>query len=340
MRIASRSSIAVLAALLLAGCGSSSTSAGGGSGKSVILVTPSPVGSDHFLQLAVAGGQKAAKELGAKFKLYESNDPTSIAQNVDAAVRAKPSVLVGVSFSFDDVFTKVAPQHPSQRFLEVDSCPKKQAANVTCVAFKEQEAAYLAGIEAGALTKKKKLGVVAALDSPFIHRWIDPFFAGAKSVDPAVTGTPLYVGGSNPFSDPARAKAQAQSLAGGGADIIEAAASGGNQGVFQAAAAKGFTAFGVDTNECPASPGHVVDNVLKHVDVAEYNAIKDVVGGKTGGAKVYGLAEGGVGVTALDPGLASSQCLIANYPAVVAKVKQASADIVSGKTKVADPLSS
>ncbi|GAA0319233.1 BMP family ABC transporter substrate-binding protein [Actinoallomurus spadix] len=327
--------------LLLTACGGSGTSASSskGSAKSVILITPTPVGTDSFLQLSVAGGKKAAQELGASFKLYESNDPTSIARNVDAAVRARPTVLIGVSFSFDDVFATVPAQHPSQQFLEVDSCPKKQPANVTCVAFKEHEAAYLAGVEAGRLSGNHRLGVVAALDSPFIHRWIDPFFAGAKSVAPQTNGTPLYVGGSNPFSDPARAKAQAQTLASAkGADVIEAAASGGNPGVFQAAAAGGFKSFGVDVNQCRLSPGNVIDNVLKHVDVAEYNAIKDVAAGKTGGSKVYGLAENGVGVTALDSDLASSGCTVAANPAVVAKVKQVRDDIVAGRIKVADPL--
>ncbi|WP_433190294.1 BMP family ABC transporter substrate-binding protein [Actinoallomurus sp. CA-150999] len=328
--------------LLLTACGAASGTSGSsskGSGKSVILITPTPVGTDSFLQLSVAGGKKAARELGASFKLYESHDPTSIAQNVDAAVRAKPTVIIGVTFSFDDVLGTVPAQHPSQQFLEVDSCPKKQATNLTCVAFKEHEAAYLAGVEAGQLSKKHKLGVVAALDSPFIHRWIDPFFAGAKSVAPQTTGTPLYVGGGNPFSDPARAKAQAQTLsASKGADIIEAAASGGNQGVFQAAAAGGFKSFGVDVDQCKLSPGNVIDNVLKHVDVAEYNAIKDVAAGKSGGYKIYGLAENGVGVTALDSDLASSGCTVASDPAVVAKVKQVRDDIVAGKIKVADPV--
>jgi basic membrane protein A len=330
---------ALLPLLLLTACGSGSGTSSKGTGKSVILITPSPVGTDSFLQLSVAGGKKAAQELGASFKLYESHDPTSIAQNVDAAVRAKPTVIIGVSYSFDDPFGTVPGQHPAQQFLEVDSCPKKQAANVTCVAFKEHEAAYLAGVEAGELSKNHKLGVVAALDSPFIHRWIDPFFAGAKSVNAQTTGTALYVGGNNPYSDPARAKAQAQTLAGSkGADVIAAAASGGNEGVFQAAAAGGFKAFGVDVNQCELSPGNVIDNVLKHVDVAEYNAIKDVAAGKTGGYKIYGLAEGGVGVTALDSDLASSGCTVAADPAVVAKVKQVRDDIVAGKIKVADPV--
>ncbi|MEV4093276.1 BMP family ABC transporter substrate-binding protein [Streptosporangium saharense] len=337
--------LALLAVLLLTLTACGGTTTGGTSAdasapaaKSVILITPNPASTNSFLQLSVKGAQAAAKEIGASFKLYESKDPAGIAQNVDAAVRAKPTVIVGVSFSFDDVFATVPRQHPGQQFLQIDSCAKDPAPNLTCVSFKEHEAAYLAGVEAGLLSESGKIGIVLPIDSPFIHRWIDPFFTGAKAVNPKATGTPLYVGGSTPFSDPARAKAQAQALAGQGADIIAAAASGGNQGVFEAAAEAHVKSFGVDVNQCPQSPGTVIDNVLKHVDVAEAAAIKDIAAGKTGGVKVYGLAEGGVGVNALDDDLASSQCTVAASPEVVAKVKQARDDIVAGKLVVADPL--
>jgi basic membrane protein A len=332
--------------LMLAACGDAQTDAAqpgttqtdAAPAKAIILITPNPVGTNSFLQLGVEGAEAAAKEIGASFKLYESKDPSSIAQNVDAAVRAKPTIIVGISFSFDDVFATVPKQHPDQQFLQVDSCAKDPTANLTCVSFKEHEAAYLAGVEAGLLTKSGQLGTVAALDTPFIHRWIDPFFAGAKSVNPKVSGTPLYVGGSNPFSDPARAKSQAQTLTGRGADLIAAAASGSNQGVFEAVAASGTKAFGVDVNQCAQSPGNVVDNILKHVDVAAAAAIKDIAAGKTGGAKVYGLVEGGVGVTALDDDLAASQCTVAASPDVVTKVRQIRDEIIAGKITVADPL--
>jgi basic membrane protein A and related proteins len=344
--------VAVLGAsltLALAACGgSSSTSSasggskgsgsGSGSGKKIVYITPNPVGSDNFLRLGVDGARQAAQQIGAQFKLYESTDPTSISQNVDAAVRSKPDLIVGLSFSFDDVFTAATKAHPDQQFLEVDSCPKTQPKNLTCVAFKEHEAAYLAGVEAAEMTKTGKIGVVAALDTPFIHRWVDPFFAGAKSVKPTVQGTALYVGGQNPFSDPARAKAQAQTLAGRGVDVVLAAASAGNEGVFQAASAGGFKAFGVDTNQCADAKGTVIDNVLKRVDVAEASAIQDVLAGKGGGYKIYGLKEKGVSVGAVLGGQFITDCTVASDSAATAAVKKAYDQIVAGTVTVKDPL--
>lgn len=341
--------VAAAAGLLLAGCGGDSADGGGGSasttassgpaaGKTVVYITPNPVGSDNFLRLGVEGGRAAAEKAGAEFKLYESSDPTSISQNVDAAVRARPALIVGLSFSFDDVFAAATVANPDQQFLQVDSCAKGQPANLTCVSFKEYEAAYLAGVAAGKLTTSNRIGVVAALDTPFVHRWVEPFFQGARSVNPAVQGSASYVGGQNPFSDPARAKSQAQTLAGRGADVVLAAASAGNQGVFEAAAAGGFKAFGVDSNQCGDSPGTVVDNVLKRVDVAEAAAITDILGGSPGGSKVYGLKEGGVGVGAVLGGEFLQGCTVSGQTAIVAEVTRAQKAIVDGTVTVADPL--
>ncbi|BDZ46754.1 hypothetical protein GCM10025866_26630 [Naasia aerilata] len=147
-----------------------------------------------------------------------------------------------------------------------------------------------------------------------------------------------FVGGDNPFGDQARAKAQALILGEGGADYVQAAASGGNTGVFEAAAQNGFKAFGVDTNQCPESPGNVVDNAIKRVDVALLNSVGDILDGKTGGTTEYGLKEGGVGLTGLEDGVADSQCLIADHPDVIEKVKAVRDQIVSGELKVQDPL--
>ncbi|WP_291052305.1 BMP family ABC transporter substrate-binding protein [Herbiconiux sp.] len=346
-KFARRLGAAAIAAGLVASvaaCSSSGTGSGDASStdaasdNSIILITPTPIGSNNFLQLAKDGAEEAGEKYGASVDVYESEDPTSIQQNFDAALREKPSIIIGVSFSVLDQFTEAAADNPDQQFLLIDTSAENPTENLTAAVFKEYEATYLTGVEAGLLTEKNSVGVVAALDTPFIHRWIDPFFAGATSVDPGVKTAAQFVGGDNPFGDQARAKAQAQILADSGADYVQAAASGGNTGVFEAAAENGFKAFGVDTNQCLESPGNVVDNAIKRVDVALVNSVGDILDGKTGGFTSYGLAEGGVGLTGLEDGVADSQCLIADHPDVIEKVAAVRDQIISGEIVVADPL--
>lgn len=308
------------------------------SAKSIILITPTAVGSNNFLQLAVDGAEAAGTKSDASVDVYESKDPASIQQNLDEAIRTAPDVIIGVSFSVLDQFTQAAADNPDQQFLLIDTSAENPTPNLTAAVFKEYEANYLAGVEAGLLSTSKSIGVVAALDTPFIHRWVDPFFQGAQSVDPAITTAVQYVGGDNPFGDQARAKAQAQILADSGVDYLNAAASGGNLGVFEAAGENKIAAFGVDTNQCLDAPGSVVDNSIKRVDVALENAVTEIFAGNGGGFKSYGLAEGGVGLTGLEDNVADSKCLIADHPDVIEKVAAIRDQIISGDIVVVDPL--
>lgn len=311
---------------------------GGDSAKNIVLVTPEPIGVNDFLKLAATGAQNAARKAGGSATVLESKDTSAIQQNVEAAVRQKPAVVVAVGFEFADVLAQQAEANPKQQFLFVDSCTTKPYPNITCATFREHEGTFLAGAEAGLLTKSGKVGAVVALDSPQIRRFSDPFGAGAKQTNPASAFTQLFVGGQKPFNDPARASEQTASLKAKDVDqIMGAASAAGNLGVFNAAKAAGVQAYGVDVNQCSAAPGTVVDNVIKRTDIAVAQGVEQIVGGKPGGVTSYGLKEGGITLTGMEPGLETSQCLIAQHPDVLKTVLGLRDQIVAGTITVADP---
>jgi basic membrane protein A len=312
-------------------------SASGGSGPSFTLVTPDAVGQNEFLKLAVTGIKDAAKRHDGTQKVYESTDTASQQQNVQAAVDAKPDVIVLVGFEFADLVAQQAQKNPKQQFLIVDACTSKTYKNVSCAVFREHEGVYLAGAEAGLLSKSGKVGAVDVLDTPQFRRYSDPFAAGAKKVAPKTSTGTRFVGGQSPFDDSARAKEQAGTLLSQGYDQIMAAAAAGNYGVFEAAKAKGAYAYGVDVNQCPSAPGTVVDNVIKRTDVAVAKGIESVLAGTTGTTVSYGLKEGGISLTGLEAGVDSSKCVIADHKDVLAKVRELRDQIVAGKLTVDDP---
>ena len=333
-----------LSVSMLAGCNASSSSGGGSGdddaaaeGPALILITPEPVGVNPFLQLAVDGVNQAADDAGGKARVFESQDPTNIQQQMDAAVAEAPDVLAVVGFEFADSVAAAAEANPEQQFLFVDACTAEEHDNVTCAVFREHEGVYLAGVEAGLLSQSGKVGAVVALDTPQIRRFSDPFGAGAQSVKPGTAFTPLYVGGNSPFNDPARAKEQALSLVANGVDYVMAAAAAGNLGVFDAAKDGSFQVFGVDVNQCPTAPGRVVDNVVKEVDVVTADSIAKILDGEGGGLVSYGLEEKGVTLTGLEADVESSECLIAEHPDVIAQVESVRDQIVSGEVTVDDP---
>lgn len=330
----------LVAGVLATGCNAAAKSPSGANAKgpSIVLVTPNPVGVNDFLKLAVAGVEDAAAAHKGTQTVYQSTDPASIQQNIAAAVREKPDVIVAVGFNFADVLAQQAEQNPDQQFLFVDSCTEKPYPNITCAVFREYEGVYLAGAEAGLLTKTGKVGAVVAIDAPQFHRYSTPFGLGAQKVKAGTTLSPLFIGGANPFNDPGRAKELTATLAGQGVDYVMGAASAsGNLGVFEAAKEHKIYAFGVDANQCPASPGVVVDNVIKRTDVVITDGVSAILDGKRGETRSYGVKEEGISLTGLQPDVAKSQCVIADHPDVLTQVEKLRDEITAGTITIDDP---
>jgi basic membrane protein A and related proteins len=306
-----------------------------------IYVSPTPIGVNDFLKLGKIGVGRIAEALGADAKTYESSDPTTQRQNLEAAAKAGAKVVIAIGFEFDDMLPEVATAYPNVQFLVVDSCPfNKMKPNIHCSVFREYEASFLAGAEAAWTTKTGMVGAISALDIPFLHRYTDGFIEGAKHVKPDVKISPtLWVGGNNPFSDPARGQERGAAMVADGADRIFAAGAGSNGGIFKAVQdASGAYAFGVDANQCPQAPGAVMDNVEKKTDVAVELTVKGILAGSQPPIAALGLKEGGMSLTALDPSIQTSKCAIAEYPDVVAKVKALRDEIVNGSIKIKDPM--
>jgi basic membrane protein A and related proteins len=306
-----------------------------------IYVSPNPIGVNDFLKLGKIGTERVAKALGADAKTYESSDPTTQRQNLEAAAKAGAKVVIAIGFEFNDMLPEVATAYPNVKFLQIDNCPfDKMKPNIFCSVFREYEASFLTGAEAALTSKVGKVGAISALDIPFLHRYTDGFIEGAKHVKPDIKISPtLWVGGNNPFSDPARGQERAAAMLADGADRILAAGAGSNGGIFKALQdAPGANAFGVDANQCPQAPGMVMDNVLKKTDVAVELAVKGIMAGSQQPITTLGLKEGGMALVAFDADVKDSKCTIADYPDAIAKVKALRDQIANGDLKIADPM--
>ncbi len=332
--------LAVTAAsmLLLVACNDDPEEAA--EGPSFIYITPNPIGENEFLEMGEIGTEAAAERFDGTARTFESTDPSSARANVEAAVEDAPDVIVLTTFQLTDLGQEFAQENPDQDFVLIDDCPEEPAENLFCVGFREHEGAYLLGIMAGNLTETGRIGSVLALDTPFFHRWSNSFYLGAESVNPDLEpDTQVTIGGDNPFADPARAKEQALALAAQDLDHIFSVGAGSDIGVFEAAEEEGFFTYGTDINNCPVAPDVIVDNNLKIVDVAAETAIELVLEGEAEPFTSLGLAEGGVGVMAIDEdGLADSECLIADHPDIVEQVRAAADEIIAGDLVVPDPL--
>lgn len=186
-----------------------------------VYVSPNPIGVNDFLKLGKAGAK----------------------------------VVVAIGMEFNDKLPEVVTAYPDVKFLQIDSCPfAKMKPNIFCSVFREHEATFLVGAEAALTSKTGKVGAIGALNIPFLHRFTDGFIAGAKQAKPDIQMSPsLWVGGNNPFSDPAHGQERAATMLADGADRVLAAGAGSNGGIFKAVRdAPGSATYGVDVNQCPS----------------------------------------------------------------------------------------
>jgi basic membrane protein A len=281
------------------------TGGGGGGGFRVGLVFDiGGRGDKSFNDAAYLGVDRAVRELGVQASYLE---PAGTGDR-EAALRRFASegydLVIGVGFLFSSDIDAVARAFPRVHFACVDYAPSAAGipANVTGLAFREEEGSFLVGAVAGRLTRSKQVGFVGGMKSPLIARFENGYRAGVLATCPSCKVDVAYVGASpDAFKDPAKGKAVAFSQIAGGADVLYHAAGASGHGVFEAAHDGHALAIGVDSDQHDDMPGTVVTSMIKRIDVAVFHEIEDARAHGTdpqrasGGMRVFGIAEDGVG---------------------------------------------
>ena len=157
--------------------------------------------------------------------------------------------------------------------------------NVASLVFREHEGSYLVGMIAAEKSKTGKLGFIGGMDIPLIHRFAEGYEEGAKSINPNIEVYKNYVGVTDhAWNDPGKGKELALSQIEKGADIIFTAAGNSGLGAFDAVEQKGKDengmarnyVIGVDSNQNGQKPGFVLTSMVKRVDNAVYDVVKEV----------------------------------------------------------------
>src|SRR5713226_4296012 len=232
----------------------------------------------------------------------EPGNPTSIEPAMRAFAERGYDLIIGVGFAQAPIMEAVAKDYPNLHFAIIDGV--SQLPNVASLVFKEHEGSYLVGVLAAKTTKTNTLGFVGGMDIPLIHRFEKGYEEGAKSVNPNVQIIQNYVGVTDAaWNNPGKGKEIALAQISKGADVIFTAAGNSGLGAFDAVEQSGkengratHFVIGVDSNQNMVKPGFVLTSMVKRVDNAVYDIVKDVVAHKfQGGFHVFGLDTDGVG---------------------------------------------
>jgi basic membrane protein A len=303
-------SVCVLAAILIAACGSSSsTSASTGTAAATtpaksyvwtMVTDQAGLGDKGFNDLAKLGIDQSAQKLGGKAQVIQSSDQSDYVTNLQQAVSGGATVTTGVGFLLTDAMVQVAKANPDAKFTFIDAVAAgddgKPLPNVASVSYKEQEASFLAGVVAGMTTKTNKLGFIGGVEIPSVLRFYSGFAAGVKSVNPDAKVTPAYVGN---FTDAAKAKELALGFYDQGADIVMDVAGGAGLGTFDAAKSLGAGHWVVSTDTCKEAlaPDNFLTSAVKDVSGSVLRENTAAAKGTfKGGSVVLGLAQGGIGL--------------------------------------------
>jgi len=248
-----------------------------------------------FNAAAFEGTNKAKKEIGGiEVKTVEATDDAAIERMIHSFAEKKFDLVIAIGFSMADGVKKVAAKFPEVKFALVDA--EVTLPNVRSLLFEEHQGSYLVGALAGLMTKSNAVGFLGGMDVPLIRRFQMGFEAGLKHTNPKAKLSNSYVGVTpDAWNNPAKAKELALSQYNGGADIIFGAAGASNYGLFDAAEDRKKFAIGVDSNQNWVKPGFILTSMLKRVDVAVFQVIKDTKDGKfTGSTQRFGLENKGV----------------------------------------------
>ena len=184
-------------------------------------------------------------------------------------------LIVGEAFAIERQARSVAQDYPDTAFL-FGSSGGPQPPNFGTFSARTTDAAYLAGMLAGAMTKTGAIGTVAAIPIPEVNMVVNAFTAGALAVNPAVTSRVTFIG---TFFDPPKAREAGLALIDAGADILY----GERIGTADAAKERGVLAIGALIDYSPRYPGTVFANVMMGFRSILDAALVDLAAGRSTG---------------------------------------------------------
>ena len=258
-----------------------------------------------FNESAWRGLQRAQAELGVAIDYIEPSEGADRETALRMLAAKHDDLVIGVGFLFGPDLEALARQFPDVRFVGIDYTPSKGVGtlpNLEGIRFREHEGSFLVGAIAGLVTHTRCVGFIGAMQIPLIRKFEAGYTAGVHHVCPDCRVLSAYVGNEpQAFADPAMGQELASAQYAECADVIFHASGKTGDGVFAAARERGARAIGVDSDQFDRAPCCIVTSMIKRVDLAVLDVVRDAVAGKFhAGVHELGLAEDRVGFVAND----------------------------------------
>lgn len=225
----------------------------------------------------------AKDELGIEYSYIENVAQSDFERVARQYIEAGYDIIFAHSYNFYQDTIKLAKEFKDVCFAQGSGpinieWPK----NVVLYDYWLQDAAFLAGVTAGLLTKSDHIGIVTAFPVTDVNALVNAFIAGAKYVNPDIRVSVVFI---QSWFDPQKAKEAANAMIREGADFIYAE----RYGVFDAVAEaqkNGLEvyAFGNIVDQKDLSPETVLASVVWDLrDFVKYLINEKMAGNWPGG---------------------------------------------------------
>jgi len=307
MRKMSRATLALAAAaLVLSACGGGDDAAA--DFKACQITDTGGIDDKSFNETVWNGFLRAQDELGIEVKYLESTSESDYEPNINAFVDEGCDIIVTVGFLLGDATEAAAQTYPDVTFGIIDYAYEAQYDNLLGMVFATEEAGFLAGYVAAALTETGTIGTWGGINIPPVSVFMDGYLAGVNYYN-AQKGTSVSVLGWDGSDGVFIGSFESQDLGNSatadmlqnGADIILPVA--GPAGLGAATAIQDFGSglmIWVDTDGYFSTEfGSItLTSVEKKMNNATFDLIRSVVEGDfSGGLYVGTLANEGVGIS-------------------------------------------
>lgn len=254
---------------------------------------------ESFNQSAWEGLQELAATTGCTVSYLESSTMDDFAVNFAALAEDGYQLVWGIGYDHAEAMLEAAKRYPDVHFAIIDNSYDDPPENVTGVTFRAEEASFLVGYIAAAVSTTEKIGFVGGIEGELIDEFQYGYQAGAAYADKKLgKHTDVLIRYVGSWLDSETGHKLAEELYDLGCDVIYHAAGGSGMGVIDSARERGLFAIGVDRDQSSLAPRNVLTSALKQVDAAIIQVSHDFMEGREIGGVTFllGLAEGAVGI--------------------------------------------
>lgn len=222
------------------------------------LITPGSIADAAWNSGAYRGLLEIRDSLGVPVSQVEARTPAEQEEALRTYAAQGYNLVFAHGFEFQAAAERVSRQYPKTVIIVTSG--ERAVGNVAPLIFRLEEASYLCGMVAGAMTKSNVIGFVGGIELPPIKAAYDGWVRGAQAVNPKVEARQIYL---NSFDDAAAGREAALALIRVGADMLHHNADAAALGLFQAVKeTPGVYAFGANSDQTQLGPDRVLGSAI------------------------------------------------------------------------------